>query len=170
MVRSGRCTTIQARLVAGTAEHRRRSTTMPTERGPAFIRVAHDTRLPLAGFLDQAGAVTFLLSASLGYTATLEKAIFIPDTTGAGAGASQNIQIRRGNATGTALITNLLLTLANHVLGGAGISAVVAPAQDAQARLGDADTFSITKDAGTVFSAGGGILRLIFRQRLQGRI
>lgn len=146
---------------------------MPTpERGPAFIRTTIAVRLPLVGFFDQAGAVTFLLSMPMGFIASLEKATFIPDVTGAGAGASQNVQIRKGNATGPAVISNLLITLANHVMGGPGVSAsaVAGAGTDAIARFGDADTLSITKDAGTVFSAAGGTLRLVFRQRLQGRI
>lgn len=140
------------------------------ERGPAFIRTSLDIRLPLVGFFDQAGAVTFIASMPLGFIAYLEKATFIPDVTGAGAGASQNIQIRKGAAAGTAIISNLLVTLANHVLGGPGVSATTPNANDALSRLNDTDVFSITKDAGTVFSAAGGTLRLVFRQRLQGRI
>lgn len=143
---------------------------MPGERGPAFTRTAIDVRLPLVGFFDTAGAVSFLVSHVPGHVMTLEKAVFIPDVAGAGAGASQNIQVRKGAAAGTPLITNLLITLANHVMGGAGVTATVTPANDAIARLGDTDAISITKDAGTVFTGAGGTLRLIFRQRLQGRI
>lgn len=144
---------------------------MPTpERGPAFIRTALDIRLPLVGFLDQAGAVTLVASLPVGFIASLEKAIFIPDVAGAGAAASQNIQIRKGAAAGTAIIANLLLTLANHVLGGPGITASTPAASDALSRFTDAEVLSITKDAGTVFTAAGGTLRLLFRQRLQGRI
>jgi len=144
---------------------------MPTpERGPAFIRTSIDIRLPLVGFFDQAGAVTFIASMPLGFIGSIEKAVFIPDVTGAGAGASQNVQIRKGAAAGTAIIANLLITLANHVLGGPGVSVSAPVANEGLARLGDADVFSITKDAGTVFSAAGGTLRLIVRQKLQGRI
>lgn len=144
---------------------------MPTpERGPAFIRTSYDIRLPLVGFFDQAGAITFLASLPLGFIASIEKATFIPDVTGAGAGASQNVQIRKGAAGGAAIISNLLITLANHVLGGAGVTVSTPAANEALSRLVDSDVISITKDAGTVFSAAGGTLRLQLRQRLQGRI
>lgn len=144
---------------------------MPTpERGPASVRTSIDFRLPLVGFFDQAGAVTFIASMPLGFIGSIEKAIFIPDVAGAGAGASQNVQIRKGAAAGTAIISNLLITLANHVLGGPGVAVSTPLANDALSRLGDADVFSVTKDAGTVFSAAGGTLRLVVRQRPQGRI
>lgn len=142
---------------------------MPSEKGPAFTRTNLDFRIPLVGVLDQAGAITYLLSAVMGFVGTLEKATFIPDVAGAGAGATQALRIRRGNATGAILCT-VTPTLATHVLGGAGIVGTVAAADDAASRLSDADTFSITKDAGTVFSAAGGTLRLQFRQKLQARI
>jgi hypothetical protein len=51
------------------------------------------------------------------------------------------------------------------------VAGSVTAANDALARFADADTISITKAAGgTVFSAGGGTLRLLFRQRPQARI
>lgn len=142
---------------------------MPREQGPAFQRHIVPVRIPLTGVLDQAGAVTFLLSCNLGFIATLESAKYIPDVAGAGAGATQALRIRKGNASGTILAT-VTPTLATHVLGGAGIAGVgVVAADEPSARFGDTDTFSITKDAGTVFSAGGGTLWMVFRQRPQGR-
>lgn len=143
---------------------------MPKEVGPLFTRSHVDVRIPLTGVLDQAGAVTFLASHVLGYIATLEKAVYIPDVAGAGAGAAQTLEIRKGGAAGT-IIATVALTLATHVLGGAGISGSVSAANDAVARFGDTDGLSITKAAGgTVFSAGGGTLRLVFRQRPQARL
>lgn len=141
---------------------------MPAERGPAFQRHLVPVRIPLLGVLDTAGAVTFLASLSLGFIATLEKVIFVPDVTGAGAGATQGLRIRKGGAAGTILAT-VTATLANHVMGAAGIAGSVAVADEPVARFADLDTISITKDAGTVFTAAGGTLLLQFRQRPQGR-
>lgn len=144
---------------------------MPTpERGPGFIRTHLDIRIPLTGFLDTIAAVTLLASHVPGFIATLEKATFLPDVTGAGAGATQTIEVRKGGAAGT-ILASFAVTLANHVLGGAGISGSVSNANDGIARLSDTDGLSITKaGAGTVFTAGGGTLRLQFRQRPQARI
>lgn len=141
---------------------------MPREAGPGFIRTVLPVRVPLTGVLDQAGAVTFVLSAVLGFKAELQGVRYIPDVTGAGAGATQALRVRKGNATGTILAT-VTPTLANHVMGGATLTGDVAAAQANDAKFGDTDTFSITKDAGTVFSAAGGTLLLIFRQRPQAR-
>jgi hypothetical protein len=142
---------------------------MPKEAGPSFIRTPIDVRLPLVGFFDQAGAVTFLLSHVMGFVMTLERVVFIPDVTGAGAGATQAVRIRKGNATG-AIVATVTPTLANHVMGAGGVAANVALADEGAARFTDTDTMSITKDAGTVFSAAGGTLRLIFRQKPQARL
>jgi hypothetical protein len=142
---------------------------MPPPKAPYFTRIERSFRLPLVGFFDQAGAVTFLLSFVLGYRAEVERAWFVPDVTGAGAGASQAIRIRKGNATGTILAT-ITATLANHVMGGPGLdSGAVTAANELASQLSDTDTISITKDAGTVFSAAGGTLHVIFRQKPQAR-
>lgn len=137
---------------------------------PAVVRVVLPIRLPLTGFLDTAGAVSFLVSVPVPYGVTFESMRFIPDVAGAGAGASQVISLRKGNATGT-VIDTITLTLANHVLGGAGVASTgVTAANDATAKLRPADTFSVTKNAGgTVFSAAGGTLWLIGRQHPQSR-
>ena len=142
---------------------------MPRETFPAFVRTHASVRIPLAGVLDVAGAVTFLLSFVVGYKVALERITYIPDVTGAGAGATQALNVRKGNATGTILAT-VTPTLANHVMGAAGLVGHVSAANDSIARFVDGDTYSITKDAGTVFTAAGGTLRLTFRQRPQGRV
>src|SRR4051794_18691704 len=100
---------------------------MPRETFPAYVRTTLTTRIPLAGFLDQAGAVTFLASLVIPFKAALERAVFIPDVVGAGAGATQGIQIRKGGATGPVIAT-VTPTLANHALGGAGVVGTVAAA------------------------------------------
>lgn len=141
---------------------------MPREVHPAYIRTPFCFRLPLAGFFDQAGAITYLLSMVPGFKGEIEKAVFIPDVAGAGVGATHAIHVRKGNATGTDLIS-LTVTLALHVLGGPGIAAAVSSANSEAAKFSDTDTISITKDAGTVFSAAGGTLVVWFRQRLQAR-
>lgn len=141
---------------------------MPRETFPAGIRTVIPVRVPLAGVLDQAGAITFLLSMVLPFKGVLERVTYVPDVTGAGAGATQALRVRKGNATGTILAT-VTPTLANHVLGGAGLVGTVAAADSETARFGDNDTFSITKDAGTVFSAAGGTLFLTFWQRPQAK-
>jgi len=141
---------------------------MPRATSPAFVRTVLPVRIPLVGVLDQAGAVTFLLSFVMPFKAILERATFIPDVTGAGAGATQALRIRKGNATG-AIIATVTPTLANHVFGGPGVVGTVAAADDQNARFVDLDTLSITKDAGTVFSAAGGTLFLTFRQNPQAR-
>jgi hypothetical protein len=144
---------------------------MPRETFPAGIRTAIDMRIPLTGVLDQAGAVTFLLSYVMPFKALLERVEYIPDVTGAGAGATQALRVRKGNATG-AIIATVTPTLANHVLGGPGLTGSVAPADinSGAALFKDNDTLSITKDAGTVFSAAGGTLRMVFWQRNQSRL
>jgi len=141
---------------------------MPRETFPAFVRTSLNFRIPLTGVLDTSGAVTFLLSYVVPFKATLERVVFVPDVAGAGAGATQALVVRKGNASGTALAT-VTPTLANHVMGAAGLVTTVAAATDDSARFVDGDTLSITKTAGTVFSAAGGTLQLIFRQRPQGR-
>ena len=141
---------------------------MPRETFPAFVRTTIDFRIPLTGVLDTAGAVTYLLSYVVPFKAVLERVTYIPDVTGAGAGATQAISVRKGNASGTILAT-VTPTLANHVLGAAGLATAVAAATDETAKFVDNDTLSITKAAGTVFSAAGGTLQLTFRQRPQGR-
>lgn len=141
---------------------------MPAEAHPAFLRSEISFRIPLVGVLDQAGAITFLLSYVITFRATLERIVFIPDVAGAGAGATQSLDVRKGNASGT-ILASAVPTLANHVLGGPGVVGAVSAANDEAAKFKDNDTLSITKAAGTVFSAGGGTLKLIFRQRLQAR-
>jgi len=141
---------------------------MPRETFPAFVRTTLDFRIPLTGVLDQAGAITYLLSYVIPFKAVLERVAYIPDVTGAGASATQAISVRKGNATGTILAT-VTPTLALHVMGAAGIVTPVAAATDEAAKFVDGDTLSITKAAGTVFSAAGGTLQLTFRQRPQGR-
>lgn len=141
---------------------------MPREAFPAFVRTNMTIRIPLVGVLDQAGAVTVLLSHVIRFKCFLERATFLPDVAGAGAGATQALRVRKGNAAGTILAT-VTPTLANHVLGGAGIEGAVAAVDSEIARFVDGDTLSITKDAGTVFTAAGGTLELTFRQRPQGR-
>ncbi len=142
---------------------------MPAEKAPFFLRTILNLRLPLVGFFDTAGAVTYLASMPMGYQGELEKVIFVPDVAGAGAGATQTFNVRKGGATGTILAT-LTVTLATHVMAGAGISTTVTAANDETAKLRDTDTISITKDAGgTVFTGAGGTLCLVFRQKPQAR-
>lgn len=136
---------------------------------PASVRVILPFRIPLVGFLDQAGAVTWILSMALGYHLHFEKMLYVPDVAPAGAGASQAIRLRKGNATGT-IIDTVTPTLANAVLNAAGVASTgVSAANELAAKIRPADTFSITKDAGTVFSAGGGTLWLIGREHPQSR-
>lgn len=142
---------------------------MPAERGPAFLRSNFVFRIPLVGVLDQAGAITYLAGFTPGYRGEIEKVWYIPDVAGAGAGAAQTLEIRKGAANGT-IVATVALTLANHVLGGAGLSGAVSAANDETAKFRDSDTISITKAAGgTVFSGGGGTLWIMFRQRPQAR-
>jgi hypothetical protein len=142
---------------------------MPRETNPAFVRTTLAFRIPLTGVLDQAGAITYLLSFVMPFKAVLERVTYIPDVAGAGAGATQAISVRKGNASGTVLAT-VTPTLALHVMGAAGIVATVAAADEDKARFVDGDTLSITKAAGTVFSAAGGTLILTFRQRPQAKV
>ena len=142
---------------------------MPRESFPAGVRsVILAVRIPLVGVLDQAGAVTFLLSHVIPFKVQIERLVYVPDVAGAGAGATQAISVRKGNASGTILAT-VTPTLANHVLGGAGLVGTVAAADSDTARLVDNDTISITKAAGTVFSAGGGTLYILGWQRPQAK-
>lgn len=142
---------------------------MPREDFPGGVRTPIDIRVPLVGVLDQAGAISLLVSYPISFKARLERAEFLPDVTGAGAGATQALVVRKGAAAGTALVT-VTPTLATHVLGGAGIRTDVAATIGDDAFFKDGDTLSITKSAGTVFSAAGGTLRLIFFQKPQGRL
>lgn len=141
---------------------------MPREASPSFVRTTLAFGIPLAGVLNASGAVTFLLSFVVPFKASLERVTFIPEVAGAGAGATQALKVRKGNATGTVLAT-VTPTLAAHVMGAAGITDTVTAANEEAARFVDGDTLSITKDAGTVFSAAGGTLLLTFRQRPQSR-
>ena len=141
---------------------------MPAERAPFYVRGNFPVRLPLIGFFDQAGAITFLLSHVTPFRGEIERLTFIPDVAGAGAGATHVVNVRKGNATGTVL-ASVTVTLAAHVMGAAGIVGTVAAATDETAKFRDNDTISITKDAGTVFSAAGGTLWIGFRQRPQSR-
>src|SRR5512138_765113 len=123
---------------------------MPKEAGPLYNRGVINIRLALAGLLDQAGAITFLASVVPGFVLSFEKMLYIPDVAGAGVGASQVLRLRKGGAAGT-IIDTITLTLANHVLGGAGVASTgVTAANESIARLQDTDGFSITKDAGGV--------------------
>lgn len=142
---------------------------MPREVNPAFVRTTLSFPIILAGMLNTAGAVTFVASMVMPFRAVLEKVTFIPEVAGAGAGATHAIKVRKGGATGTVLAT-CTVTLANHVLGGPGVVASVAAADEEAATFRDGDTFSITKDAGTVFSTAGGHLILTFRQRPQSKV
>lgn len=141
---------------------------MPKEAFPAGIRTVLPVRIPLTGVLDQAGAITYLLSYVMPFKANLERIVYVPDVAGAGAGATQAISVRKGNAAGTILAT-VTPTLATHVMGAAGLVGLVAAAQAGDARFNDGDTLSITKAAGTVFSAAGGTLFLVFFQRPQAK-
>lgn len=145
---------------------------MPAEKGPAFIR----TSFPLlavpgvTGILDGTGAITLITSLPLGFVATLEKIVYVAGLIHVGGGGTQTFKVRKGGATGTVIAT---LTLAIGDLGAVGAFKVasVAAADDANARFGDADTISFTRDAsGTAFSAGTGQFTLIFRQKPQARI
>lgn len=142
---------------------------MPKEAGPAFIRGSFAFPVPLTGVLGTAGAVTLVDGFNPGFVLSIEKIVFIPEVTGAGAGATQALQVRKGAAAGTVLAT-ATVTLANHILAAAGISGSVAAADNSISRLADADTFSITKAAGTVFTTAGGTLLVFYRTRPQARI
>lgn len=142
---------------------------MPAERAPFFVRTMLPFRIPLTGVLDQAGAVTYLLNFVPGFRGEIEKVWYIPDVAGAGAGATQQLSVRKGNASGT-IVAFVTPTLATHVMGGAGIAGSVSAANDETAKFRDTDTLSITKEAGTVFSAAGGTLWIQFRQKPQARI
>jgi hypothetical protein len=140
---------------------------MPRETNPSFARHELNIRIGQAGLLDAAGAITFLAAMPIGYVAYLEAVRYVPEVAGAGAGAAQTLEIRKGGAAGTILST-VALTLANHVLAGAGIAG--SAISDSASRFADTDTISITKAAGgTVFSTSGGTLTLRFRQKLQAR-
>lgn len=142
---------------------------MPRETNPAFVRTHKEFHLGLVGVGDAAGAVSFLVDYVMPYKAALERVTFTPSTAGAGAGASQVFKVRKGGATGTVIAT-ITLTLANTAIGGAGVVATVAAADDRTATFKDGDTLSITKDAGgTAFTTFDGILSLTFRQRPQAR-
>lgn len=141
---------------------------MPRETFPGGVRHVIPIRIPLVGVLDQAGAVTLLASLVVPFKAQLVSATYLPDVAGAGAGATQALRIRKGGATGTILAT-VTPTLALHVLGGPGIVGNVAATEASLAQFVDNETLSITKDAGTVFSAAGGTLLLTFWQRPQAR-
>ena len=141
---------------------------MPRETGPMFVRHELNLRIGMAGVLDQAGAISFLVSMPVGYVGYLESARYVPDVAGAGAGAAQTLEIRRGSASGTILST-IALTLANHVLGGAGIAG--SAISENASRFIDTDTLSVTKAAaGTAFTTAGGTLVLRFRQKPQARL
>lgn len=141
---------------------------MPRETNPAFVRTTLAIPVPLAGVLNTSGAVSYIVDYVVPYKCTLEKVTFIPEVAGAGAGATHAIKVRKGGATGTVLAT-VTVTLALHVIGGPGIVANVAAADETAATFKDGDTLSITKDAGTVFSTAGGHLLLTFRQRPQSK-
>lgn len=141
---------------------------MPRETFPAFVRTHLTFRIPLVGVLDTAGAVTFLASFVVPFKAVLERLTFVPDVAGTGVGATCALQVRKGAAAGTVIAT-VTPTLALHVLGGPAIVETVAAADDETSKFKDGDTLSITKAAGTVFTAGGGTLILTFRQRPQAR-
>ena len=147
---------------------------MPTEKGPGFTRTKEDLLhiRSVTGYLDGAGALTLIdTRAADGFVQTLEKVMFTSSTALAGAGGTQTFKIRKGGATGT-VVLSFTIVLADFVTtAGKSKTYPVLAADDDKARFSDADTLSLTRDAGgTAFSGGAGVIQLVWRQKPQARL
>lgn len=141
---------------------------MPAEKLPAFVRGAFSFNGPLASHFDSNTSATLINSFKPGFKLSLEKLVFVPAVNFAGAGGSLTFQLRKGGPTGPSIAT-LTINLASATLG-AVLEASVAATDDLTARLGDNDTFSLTRDAaGTAFTTANGTWFVYYRTRPQAR-
>lgn len=119
--------------------------------------------VPQAALAGATGA-TLAVCQSLGFQFDLESAQYVATVAHAGAGATQTIRIRKGNATG---VTAASVALTVGDLGTMGNSKAI-PVTKGNASFSDADTLSVTIDTGGVaFTAAGGELILVLRERPQ---
>lgn len=144
---------------------------MPKEAGPSFLR----THLPLlpvtavTGVGDGTGALTLVDSMPAGYVFVVESLRFVSASIATGAGATQTFKLRKGGATGTVIAT-LTLALADVNAVGKFKSAVVAAADEGNARFTDTSTLTLTRDAGgTAFTKLEGLFQVVVRQKPQAR-
>lgn len=144
---------------------------MPKEAGPAFIRnVIPLLPVPaLTGIGDGNGAITLVDSLPAGFVFTIEKLRFVSGSIATGAGATQTYKLRKGGAAGTVVAT-LTIALADVNAVGKFKEATVAVADQGVARLTDADTLTLTRDAGgTAFTKLEGLFSVVIRQKPQAR-
>lgn len=145
---------------------------MPREAGPAFTRIQWPLLYVAAvtNALDGTGAITFITSLPVPFRCVLESITYVVSTVHTGAGGTQTFVVRKGNASGTSILT-LTVALADVGSIGAFKQASVTAANDEAAKFVDGDTLSFTRNSGgTAYTAGAGTFYLTFRQRLQARI
>lgn len=145
---------------------------MPREAFPGFTRIVWPLLhvASVSGTLDGTGAITFITSLPIPFRCWLESITFVVTTALAGAGGTQTFVVRKGNASGTSILT-LTVALADGGSIGAFKQASVTAANDEAAKFVDGDTLSFTRNAsGTAYTGGAGTFYLIFRQRPQARI
>lgn len=119
-----------------------------------------------AGQLVGTTASVVALSIPLGFSFEIESAYVIATTALAGASGSRTVSVRKGNASGT-IVATLAVTQAALATAGNGAAFAVTTTNGANV-YGDADTLSVTVDAGgTTITAGQLDLFVVLRERPQ---
>jgi hypothetical protein len=135
---------------------------MPRYANHGFTR----TSVTIGPIAITAGTSQQVIALSLPVPArrVLESLVALPTVAATGAGASRVLSVRKGNASGTAILT---ATLALADLNTIGTPKAYA-ANTSGANLEDGDTYSIEiASGGTQFTAGTFILLLTFREQPQ---
>jgi len=122
--------------------------------------------VPFTGFLSVDTAATVALAKGITGQLELERLEIVCSVLGTGAGATRKINIRKGGLTGT-LNGVVDATLASQDTLGKITVGTLTTTDNANIYL-DADTLTVHFPAGgTVFTAGGLMLYLTFRDRAQ---
>ena|SRR3990170_9077559 len=141
---------------------------MPREFTTPFQRQVIPFVLNGAG-LSGAGAINIINALSLDFRYYLEKIILVTQETLVGAGGTQTYRLRKGGVAGT-IVATITPTVADHAVTGVVVEASVS-LTDVAAAIADADTISLTRDAGgTTITAGLMQGYIVARQRDQARL
>jgi hypothetical protein len=134
-----------------------------------YTRTILSLQIPSVGVLAATGAVSIMLSKTLGFACELERIDVVTTATASVAG-SRVLNVRRGNASGTIVGTITLLLASQGTIGtvNAGIVGEGGTAVGGTVRFTDTDTITVGfAGSGTAFTGGGCELLLTFRDKNQ---
>jgi len=142
---------------------------MPKESSPGWTRSVITVPVIAAQLLGT-GLLPVLTSWVPGFKFRVQSMSFVAEVALAGAGGTQEFVLRKGGATGTAIVACNAL-LANDGAGEFDQTAVAAADMDDAYFRSDADTLTINRTAGgTAFTGGSGHLNVVIMSRPQAAL